>query len=368
MMRQAHRQRARSEPPHRWVRALIGGGLLVGAGIAVGWAVTSVLTPASDVLDAAGFTTVVVVPGEVGSSLTLNTAAQWEPVPVGTNRASGVVTGVSVAAGDQVDQGDWLYVVDLRPVVVAEGQVPAFREVGAGARGEDVAQLQVMLGAVGFYDGDATGEVDEGTEEAIRAWQESLGLEPTGVVMDGDVIFVPSLPTRVALDVHLVSRGSGLSGGEAVLQGLPPAPTFTVPVTETQAQLMPLGTRVEVTGPGEVVWEGFVADQVADEFGSVTVSLEGTGGAVICGQECGLVPVTGQSLLTSRIVTVETVFGLVVPSAALVTGADGVIAVVEADGVRRAVSVVASARGMSVIEGEGVVEGLAVRVPASEES
>jgi hypothetical protein len=75
--------------------------------------------------------------------------------------------------------------------------------------------------------------------------------------------------------------------------------------------------------------------------------------------------VTGQTLLQSRIVTEETVTGLVVPSAALLSGADGRTTVTDEEAVSHPVTVVTSARGMSVIE--GVPAGTRVRVPASVE-
>ncbi|GAA3899666.1 peptidoglycan-binding protein [Microbacterium invictum] len=343
---------------------LVGGLVLVGLGAGVGWAAATVLTPAEDPLEATEFTYVAVAPGEVGSSINLNTVAEWAPVPVGANKATGTVTEVVVAAGDEVQQGSVLYRVDERPVVVAQGDVPAYRPIESGVRGDDVAQLQRMLDALGFYSGDIDGRAMWSTTAAVRAWQKSLGVEQTGTVGVGDVIFVPTLPTRVSLDTEVISRGASVSGGEAVLRGLPASPSFTVPVTDSQAGMMPPGTRVEIASPEGGEWIGFVVDQRRDEqSGTVIVSLSGVDDSVICGDECGQIPVTGQAPLPSRIVTVETVAGLVVPSAALVTGGDGQIAVIDEDGERIPVTMTASARGMSVVD--GVADGTRVRVPAS---
>lgn len=346
---------------------ILGGALLLGVGGAVGWAVSSVLTPPTDPLEASTFTYVTVEPGEVGSSINLNTVAAWTPEPVGANRAAGVVTGVAVLAGDEISQGSVLYFVDQHPVVVAQGDVPAYRAIGAGAQGADVAQAQTMLAAIGYYTGVADGKAGAGTIVAIKAWQKANGIPQTGVVEVGDVIFVPNVPTRVALDPEVIARGLLVSGGEQVVRGLPAAPLFRVPVTDSQAAMMPTGVRVEITSPDGDAWEGVVAGQSRDEqTATVTVALEGVDGGVICGDACGQVPVTGEARLSSRIVTIEAVSGLVVPSAALVTGADGQVAVVGADGVRVPVTVVSSARGMSVIE--GATEGLRVRVPGTKTS
>lgn len=342
---------------------LIGFGL-IGALIAGGavWAVMTVMQPAEDPLDATSYTYVRVTPGEVGSSMQLNTVAEWESTPVAANRAAGIVTAVTVKAGAEVKQGSELYSVDLRPVVIGAGSVPMFRDVGAGMTGADVKQLQQLLTDLGFYDGPVGGQSGAGTAKAIVAWQKSLGMEQTGVVGVGDVIFVPTLPTRVALDSSMVFPGASLSGGEAAVSELPVSPTFTIPATDAQAALIPTGSRVEITASEGGTWQGFTGEQTRDAgTGTVMVRLAGKDGATICGDQCDQVPVSGQTLMASRVVRVETVEGLVVPSSALVTDAKGQVAVVDEQGDRRPVSVKAAARGMSVIEGIG--DGTRVRVP-----
>lgn len=336
--------------------------LLIGAG--VGWAGAIVLTPVEDVLDSSAFTFVEVVDGEVGSSINLNTVAEWTPIPVGTNQASGTVTTVDVAPGDEVTHGTVLYTVNLRPVVVAQGSIPSFQSLARGSEGADVKQVQAMLAALGHFTGTPDGEFGYVTERAVKDWQKSLGLPQDGIVQPGDLVFVPKLPTRLALDTEVIKRGAIVTGGEAVVKGLPTAPTFVIPVTESQTSMMPNGTRVELTN-GDAAWEAVVVDQVTDEMAGTTIILAGQDGAVICGEECAMIPVTGQTLLQSRIVTIETVAGLVVPSAALLSGADGKVTVTDAEAVSHSVTVVTSARGMSVIE--GVPAGTRVRVPASGE-
>lgn len=152
----------------------IGAVALVVVGAGVGWGLTTVLAPGDDVLESTSYTYVDVEAGQVGSSVQLNTVAEWALVPVGTNRATGIVTGVSVAAGDEVAQGSTLYTVALRPIVVAQGEVPAFRAIGQDTEGPDVAQLQQMLAAEGFYSGSVDGEAGPATVRAIKAWQRSL--------------------------------------------------------------------------------------------------------------------------------------------------------------------------------------------------
>lgn len=337
----------------------------VAIGAIASWALMVVLRPADDVLDATTYTTVAVESGEVGASITLNVVAEWTPESIGANRAKGVVTTIVVTPGDEVKQGSVLYTVDLRPVVVAHGAVPAFRQIAEGGEGLDVAQAQSMLAALGFYGGATDGKAGGATAEAIRDWQESLGVPRTGVIELGDIIFVPTLPTRVALNAAAVTRGATLVGGEDVLQGLSPTPDFHVPATEGQAAMISTGTRVEISSPSGNTWLASAGAQTSDaDTGSIDIELGGEDGAAICGDQCNQIPVTGESLLSSLIVTVPTVDGLVVPSAALVTSADGQLTLIDDSGTRIPVTVVTSARGMSVVD--GISEGTRVRVPAKD--
>jgi len=326
----------------------------------------TILQPADDPLTSTKHTYVEVTNGEVGATISLNTVAEWSQSSVGVNQASGIVTSTSVRAGAEVGQGSVLYAVDLRPVSVAEGEVPMFRQIASGAQGADVRQLQEMLRALGHYDGASDGRVEAGTTAAIKRWQQSLNLEKTGVVERGDVIFVPQLPARLALDAEKINRGASLAGGETAVRGLSAHPKFWIPASDGQAALIPAGTVVEVTAPDGQIWKGVAAGQKRDTAANtITVEVTGPDDGVLCQDSCAQVPVLGQTTLPSKVVTVEQASGLVVPSSALVTTASGQVAVVDREGERRPVQVVASAKGMSVIS--GVDEGIRVRVPATNE-
>ena len=342
-----------------WLAALVAVGA---AGAVAAWAAFAVLRPADDPTTAKAVTYATVSEGDVQASMNLNTTAQWTPEPVGVNQAAGVITAVNIVPGDQVSQGGQLFTVDLRPVVAAQGDVPAFRTIEKGSRGADVEQMQRLLSDTGFYTGQIDGEVGALTEEAIRAWQKSLDVEATGTVALGDVIFVPKLPSRLALDTEKIKRGQTLTGGELAVESLPPSPSFVIPATDAQASSMPAGTKVEITSPNRDTWQAVVSGQERDQQSQTTkVFLSGPDGNSICNDECAQVPVVGEALLLSRIITVNQVSGLVVPSAALITDADGMIYLVDESDARIPVEVIQSARGMSVIE--GVEAGTKVRLP-----
>lgn len=126
---------------------------------------------------------------------------------------------------------------------------------------------------------------------------------------------------------------------------------------------MPAGTAVLIDAPDAGQWQARVRAVVTNAEGAVTVSLEPAVGSAICGDVCGEVPVSGDTLLRSTVVTVPSVAGLTVPVAALTSDAEGVVAVIDEDGTALPVEVLASAGGVAVVD--GVLEGIRVRVPAN---
>lgn len=339
-------------------------GIVVVSGIA-GWSLKSVLSPLGEPADASEFTVVDVAQGEIGSRLSLNAVARWDARTVGVNASQGVVTSVDLRPGQRVVAGSVLYTVNLRPVAVAEGAIPSFRTISAGTSGEDVAQVQRTLATLGLYTGDISGTVDYATESALRDWQERLGVAADGVLQRGDVIFVPTLPSRVVVDAALVRRGVSLSGGEDVLKSVAEAPAITISMTAGQAAMMPRNARVMLSSADGTQWNVRVGSRDVDQdSGVVKVALTGVRGGSVCGQACDQMPVAGRTILNAQVVTVPRVVGSVVPTAALVTTASGTIQLIDAGGKRVTVRVIASAQGMSVVE--GVRDGLSVRIPGDQ--
>lgn len=341
------------------------------AGLALGaagvWAISTVIVPPTDPLEDAPHTLVSVQTGDVGSSLNVNATASWSLSEAGRNQAAGVVTDILVTDGAEVQQGGPLYAVNLRPVTAAAGQTPAFRELAPGTEGPDVRQLQTMLSDLGYYGGAVDGKLGTGTERALRAWQKAVGYPVTGIVSVGDIIFVPELPSRVVIDSKLVQRGSVLSGGENVLSTLSPAPTFALPITAAQADLVPDGTRVELTAPDGLTWTGQAQGRRSDpaQPDTVTVLLASADDSPICAEACASLSATEQSILPARVVTVPAAEGLTVPTSALSTQPDGSTQLVLDTGQHVTVTVLSAARGVSLIE--GVAEGTLVRLPTVED-
>lgn len=327
---------------------------LVGAAVfgAGWWAGNEALRSPDDPLADPEPLTYQVDAGTVGRSLRAAAVAERRFEDLARNARSGVVTSVTVDQGAAVAAGDVVYTVDLRPVVVAEGTVPAFRDLARGVRGEDVTQLQGLLAELGFYDGELDGRFGAGLRRAVLDWQESLGLTEDGVVRRGDVVFVPELPTNVTLAAE-IEVGNPLAGGELAMRRVLGDVDFWISTTPEQRSQIPLMAPVLVIRD-DGAWEARIADVAEDvATGELRLVLEAPEGGPVCGSDCDPVSLEGQSTFPAEIVVVPSVSGPVVPVAAIETLPDGSTVVTASDGAQVPIGVVASSGGMAVVEGIG---------------
>lgn len=265
--------------------------------------------------------------------------------------------------GAELHRGDVLYEVDERPVVLLLGEVPAYRSLAYGTDGADVRQLQRNLLALGFDDGgdlEVTGEFDSDTAEAVRDWQEDLGLERTGVVELGDVAF---FPTARRMGSHTLAVGQVVATAAQVAATTTPERVVTIDLEASDQDLVARGDRVEVelsSGervPGRVASVATVAesdpeDPDAEPTVQVTIRL-----LEEVETELDEAPVD-VDVETDRSEGV-----LAVPVQSLLALAEGGYALeaVEGGGTRLiAVETGDFADGFVEVEGDGVTEGLEV--------
>lgn len=183
--------------------------------------------------------------------------------------------------GASVRRGEVLYEVDERPTVLMLGRVPAYRAMSSGAEGADVRQLQRNLLALGYDDGgdlEATAEFDADTAEAVRDWQEDLGLDRTGVVELGDVAFFPT-PRRMG--AHTLEVGQGVAAGAQVAATTTLERVVTLELSASDQDLVARGDRVRVELPsgeridGRVATVGRVAEtDASDPTAEPTVQVD----------------------------------------------------------------------------------------------
>lgn len=179
---QAQRQPGRRSAFRRQAVAIV---VLLGiSGVAVaGWvAGTRIQSPAAAAAKAAPpDPSLITVPVEQ-RVLSTRVVTRGDVVPGASTSVSGpssqnatIVTGVFVAVGDELYEGDRIVEVSGRPVFVFEGAVPAFRTMRPGMQGLDVDQLQAGLGRLGCdtsADGGIYGEI---TKRCVAAVYDQLG-------------------------------------------------------------------------------------------------------------------------------------------------------------------------------------------------
>lgn len=165
----------------------------------------------------------------------------------------GTVTGLP-AEGTIVGRGEELFRLDDSPIVLMFGVLPVWRAFEEGMDdGADVRQLEENLAALGFFDREPDEEFAWSTAEAIMDWQESAGLEETGAIEHGRIVFAAT-DVRVAKSVAKV----GDPAGGAVLSVSETSKEAAVDLDPNLAATAAVGASVEVTLPNGTVTTGTV--------------------------------------------------------------------------------------------------------------
>jgi peptidoglycan hydrolase-like protein with peptidoglycan-binding domain len=229
----------------RWIGAIA---LVAVAGVAAAWlAIGGDGGEDSGDGDTADLSTAAVERRDLVERETFDGSLGFADEQVLASASAGTITWLA-DEGSTIRRGDPLYEVDERPVTLMFGDLPAYRTLSSGLEGRDVRQLQRNLQALGLDDrGDleVNGEFDADTAEAVRDWQEDLGLDRTGVVELGDVFFAPG-PRRMGQ--HALEVGSSAAGQVATTTSM--QRTVTIELDASDQDLMSEGDRVQVELPG----------------------------------------------------------------------------------------------------------------------
>ncbi|WP_241961184.1 hypothetical protein [Homoserinimonas hongtaonis] len=108
---------------------------------------------------------------------------------------------------------------------------------------------------------------------------------------------------------------------------------------------------VSIEGPAGQDWKGELRGRTELSDGSISLTVEGTDGTAICGDECQTIPVDSQSTLSATVIRVESTTGVVVPVTAISSDASGNTSVTLINGSSQDVEILASANGLAVISG-----------------
>lgn len=160
-------------------------------------------------------------------------------------RLNGTVTSLA-DSGTIIKRGDAFAYVDNGPVVLMYGDMPAYRALSAGVKGEDVKQLEENLSALG-YDGFTVDDTFTWrTALAVREWQKDLGLTGTGIVELGRLVFAPG---KVRVDAVKAALGDQAGPGVALLTYSGTDQVVTVDLDVAQRRLAVKDAKVKVSLP-----------------------------------------------------------------------------------------------------------------------
>ncbi|MFF2844719.1 peptidoglycan-binding protein [Streptomyces sp. NPDC058001] len=158
------------------------------------------------------------------------------------SRIAGTLTAVP-QAGDEVKRGTSLFEVDDLPVTLMYGSMPAYRTLKTGDEGADVRQLEKNLSALGYTGFTVDDEYTDLTADAVKEWQEDRGLEETGTVELGRVVFATG---AIRVDAVEAEKGDALTPGGKVLTYTGTAKAVTLELDPADQGLAKKGVDAEV--------------------------------------------------------------------------------------------------------------------------
>ncbi|WP_344197856.1 peptidoglycan-binding domain-containing protein [Kribbella karoonensis] len=166
------------------------------------------------------------------------------------NRVAGTVTAVP-DSGQELRRGNTVYSIDNKPTTLLYGALPAYRRLAVGTEGTDVLQLEQNLQAMGYTGFTVDDEYTEATATAVKAWQDDLGLDETGVVELGSVLFAPG---HIRVDSVPAEEGSPLGPNQPVLNYTGTTRAVTVQLDAADQRLAVTGAATSIALPnGESV-------------------------------------------------------------------------------------------------------------------
>lgn len=280
------------------------------------------------------------------------------------NRLTGTITWVAAASGTlfEIAAGKVLYLVDETPVVAFPGLIPAYREMGPGATGADVAQLQQYLVESGYEIAAADGTWRSSTTTAYRNWRVDNFLPARGNVPLGEVVFLADLPLRTTASNDF-AVGRLVVDGELLFVALDGSPTLTLSLPSDSPMHVEAGAPLIIDFAGTPV-DGVATDrQLRAEDGSRRIDIDVVGDSTLCVTWCEVVPTVGISAWAAIVVLKGPATGVIVPVGALRSGPSGAPVVVTADGVSKVVEVVLQVGGQAIVRGVQAGEVLVLATP-----
>ncbi|MEU8208595.1 peptidoglycan-binding domain-containing protein [Micromonospora sp. NPDC049044] len=285
-----------------------------------------------------------------------------------TAKLSGTVTALP-PTGSTVQRGRALYSVDNEEVVLLYGGLPAYRTLAPGLAGADVAQFERNLKALGYTGFTVDDEYTGATADAVRDWQEDLGLAETGRVEPGRIIYADR---EVRVESHQADVGDLTQPGQAVLAYTGTSRLVTVELDVDDQRLAKRNAKVTVRLPDGRTVAGTVST-VETVIQAGAAGANGQSGEAETKIEVTVAVADPKALAGFDQASADVVFTaaerkdvLTVPVSALLALAEGGYGVQLAEGeASRVVAVTTGlfADGRVEITGADVTEGTLVAVP-----
>jgi hypothetical protein len=280
-------------------------------------------------------------------------------------RLSGTLTAIP-SGGAVVKRGEALYRVDNTPVVLLYGGLPAYRTLASGVEGPDVKQFEENLAALGYTGFTVDEKYTSGTANAVKEWQEDLGLAESGTVDQGRIVYAGG---EVRIDATSVQVGGALQPGSTVLTYTGQARAVTVDLDVSEQRMAKIGNAVTVKLPDGKTVKGKIATAESvivpaenpqdDDTTKMRVGITVDDESAVVGLDQAAVTVTFVASQREKVLTV--------PVAALLALAEGGYGVqVIENGASRVLAVETGmfASGRVEISGDGLAEGMVVGMPS----
>lgn len=298
--------------------------------------------------------TLKVAQGSLTDATPMNIRLSWTTVSELRNQLPGLVTRVAVRPGvpSQITAGSALYWVDEAPVMVMQGDVPAYRALSAGANGRDVAQVQSFLASAGVYQGDQDGRWRASTTTALRAWQRSLDLPVTETLPLGSVLFLSQLPVSVSIAPQF-SAGVHVDAGTPVVSVVGALPLAQLVVPNGTTRDVRSSTIVAQIGSGNVTFRADGAATLDPQTNQTLVGLSLAESSTSCDAWCDQVGTAAPLVAPATVTFGGPASGPMLPIGALQTTAGDVTVTMES-GESKSVQIVLQ------VDGQAIVDGLSV--------
>jgi hypothetical protein len=288
--------------------------------------------------------------------------ARWDSSGEVLHRLSGTITKTLLADGRvSIEAGAELFRVDQVPVIAVPGAVPAFRDMNAGTRGDDVAQIQAFLVSQGTTDLVVDGKWEAATTRAWQAWQKARGYSPQSGVALGTIMFFERFPVTVAA-AKSQRVGSLINAGDVALSVLDPTPRFTLISPAGSLAPPPEGAAVALKVGDKALEFTVSASRAQAADGTIETALQTTG-PLVCEVWCKGLAAEGPTPLSAIATIAGPATGVTIPLGVIRTEAQDKLFVVDSSGAERPITIVLQVGSNAVVE--GLEAGVSIEVPAT---